>query len=196
MSRLLLTGVVPQRSGNRPYRVAPESMIRVFGRAPVQGFWSGLYGLASKRDGLRQLLQTAQHPFAIFSVVCEVPGEIVTKISEKDLAELGYLNVRYADAALLAKVHGIWSELSGMDDGAEAIYRYPELAAQVAERIAGKKLSLIIHPFRARGSQLVLTVATVLKPHCIVEVHSREEHVSIALGPTQSRSAAHPKATA
>lgn len=183
MRKLTITGVIPRRASVRPYRVVPASIIEHFGRKPVRGAWSGLYGIDSKRDGLKELLRSARQSFSVFAVTCDVPGEPSPWVSEEDAKRNGYLNVRYADAALLDRVTRSWAKLAGLKDGAEAMYSHPELALKVAREVLGMDPSVVIHSFRTARSKLILTVVTVRDQSCITDVHARDPNVIVALGP-------------
>lgn len=178
MARLFLSGVATRAREHQ--ELVPESVLALFGCAAAGDFWSGLYGTSSTREGLKRLLQTAKQPQSIFRVVCEVAGGIVTSMGEADLAELGYLNVRYADAPLLAKIERLWCRLAELNDPQEAINTRPDLAPRIAASLNVNALSLIIHPFQPPYSDIILNAATILDPACIQEIHSRDPNLQIA----------------
>lgn len=154
----------------------------MFGQKPVDHCWSGLYGTASTREGLMHLLKNPSVPMAIIRATCDVPGGVVTRMGLEDLQRLGYLNVRYADADLTARIDGVWADLSGVDDPKEACLTRPDLASRVLMELGIKGILVIIHPFRVHGMSLVLSVGTVLDTRCIVDIKSRESGLTIALG--------------
>lgn len=104
----------------------------------------------------------------------------MTRMSSEELSRLGYLNVRYADADLTSRIDGVWSALGGVDDPKEAMVTRPDLAFQVLSELKIFGLSLVIHPFRVRGTSMVLSVGTVLDYRCVVDVKSREAGLTIA----------------
>lgn len=180
MAKLFISGVAARAAATDAPAVRPTSVLELFGRPPVEGCYSGLYGTSSTREGLKRLLQSAQQPMSIFRIVCEVPGDIVTSMGSGDLQALGYVNVRYADAPLLARIEDGWRSLSALDDAREAIQTRPDLAAQVLSGIGVEGLSVIIHPFRPPDTNLVLNVATVLDQRCVIDVHSRDPNLRLA----------------
>lgn len=181
MARLFLSGIATRQQHNEPQTVQPKSVLSLFGRKTVKGCWSGLYGTSSTREGIKRLLQSADQPQSIFRVICEVPGEVVTRMGAEDLRELGYLNVRYADASLYEAIEKCWAKAARMKDGQKAIETHPEYAQKVAHAIAPGNLSLIIHPVKVPGSELVLSVGTILNTVCIDEIHSRDRNLNIQL---------------
>lgn len=180
MANLVLSGVVPRGERGKPRIVTPHSVLPLFGLKPVPRCWSGLYGTASTREGLMYLLKNPTEPQAIIRMTCEVPGGVVTRMSSEELSRLGYLNVRYADADLTSRIDGVWSALGGVDDPKEAMVTRPDLAFQVLSELKIFGLSLVIHPFRVRGTSMVLSVGTVLDYRCVVDVKSREAGLTIA----------------
>lgn len=181
MARLVLSNVVSRGERGNPRTVTSESVLPMFGHKSVNRCWSGLYGTASTREGLMFLLKEPVEPLAIVRVACEVAGGVVTRMGLEDPPRLGYLNVRYADADLNARIDGIWSALSGVDDPREACLTRPDLARRVLQALGIKGVFVIIHPFRVHGTSLVLSVGTVLDPRCVVDVKSREPGLTVTL---------------
>lgn len=180
MARLILSGVVSRGERGKPRTATLHSVLPRLGLKPVPGCWSGLYGTASTREGLMRLLKSATEPNAIVRVACEVPGGVVTRMSTEELPRLGYLNVRYADADLSARIDGVWSALAGIDDPKKALLTRPDLVVRVLSELQIQDLPLVIHPFRIRDETMVLSVGTILNDNCIVDVKSREPGLQIA----------------
>lgn len=179
MAKLVLTGVVPRGERGTPRSVTPHSVLPMLGLKSVPRCWSGLYGTASTREGLMYLLQEPPDDLAIVRATCNVPGGVVTRMSVEELPDLGYLNVRYADADLSTKIDWAWADLAGADDPKEAILTRPDLAALVLARLKIKGLFLIIHPVRIRDTEMVLSIGTVLSYDCIADFKSREPGLKI-----------------
>jgi hypothetical protein len=172
---------VDRDKSGKPYQARPKSLLELFGRRAANGYWSGLYGTTSTREGLSHLLQSANRPQAIFRVICQVSGAIVTSMGASDLARLGYLNLRYADAELSAQLEACWTRLAGIDNAHEAIHTRPDLAPRVVERIGAAGIALIVHPFCPPESGLTLNVATVLDTACIQAIRSRDRNLTVRL---------------
>ncbi|HYW76232.1 MAG TPA: hypothetical protein VFA48_06360, partial [Gammaproteobacteria bacterium] len=132
-------------------------------------------------EGLKRLLVSAQGATSIFRVICEVPGGIVTSMGSQDLENLGYLNLRYADAELLSRIESCWCSLAELDNPREAVQTRPDLAAEVVAHIGARGLQLVIHPFRPPDTKLVLNVATVLDSSCVADIRSRDPYLRVAL---------------
>lgn len=181
MAKLFVSGVAPRQYNAQAPTIAPSSVLDLFGCPPVPGHWSGLYGTSSTREGLKRLLVSAKEATSIFRVICKVPGGIVTSMGYEDLGSLGYLNVRYADAELLARIEHCWCSLTGLDDPREAVQTRPDRAVEVVKHIKAQGVLLIIHPFRPPDSELILNAATVLDPSCVVDIRSRDPYLSLAL---------------
>lgn len=182
MSRIALSSVIPgpaRTASSEPIEV--ESTLTLLGVRPVESCWSGLYGTSSTRDGLMHLLRTSSRPAVIFRVFCEIPGSIISRIGRDDLEQLGYLNLRYADAALMAQIESCWAKLAGIDDGQEAILSRPDLVRSVLAKVGIKNLSIVIHPARLPVQHSVFTVGTILDPTHIVGVSSRDPGLQIRL---------------
>ena len=181
MANLFLSGIAPRSNKDTPRDLTPESVLKLYGFKAVEGCWSGLYGSSSTREGIKLLMQASDKPHSIFRVICKVPGGIVSYMAQQDLADLGYLNVRYADAALHHMIGTLWADYAGYDDPQEAILTHPEFARDVAEAVAPASLSLIIHPFRVKGTELILSAGTILDTNCVTDIHSRDRTLNIEL---------------
>lgn len=176
MANLFLSGVVPRAQEGICH---PASVLSLFGLEPVPGCWSGLYGGGSTREGLKLLLNDAKEPQVVFRVVCEVPGGIVTGMSASAAAEMGYLNIRYADAGLMHELRSAW--VSESEDKDQAIHSSPHRVRSVLQSIGLNDLLLVLHPFQPKGGSGVLTAGTILSPSTISEVHSRRPGLDIRI---------------
>lgn len=181
MAKLSLSGLATRQTGHEAHPPVLESVLTLLGHNPVEGCWSGLYGTSATREGIKFLLQSTQRRQSVFRVICEIPGGVVTHISQPDLARLGYLNLRYADADLYEAIETTWARAACINDPHKAIESHPEYARAVADAIAPGALSLIIHPVKVASTELVLSVATILDPACVVDIRTRDRLLQIQL---------------
>lgn len=156
-------------------------MLELFGRSAVSGCWSGLYGLNATREGIKELLSHATVPQVVFRVECEVPGEIVTRMTADKVLEMGYLNVRYADAELMDRLRDAWGAISGYDDADVAMRCQPHLVREVLARLGLGSLQVVIHPLSPAGSDRVLTVGTVLSLSAVSVIRCRQPGIHVRL---------------
>lgn len=177
MADLLISGICPRTAQGM---VHPCSVLEHFGRPGVPGCWSGLYGLNATREGIKALLLRANAPQAVFRAACRVPGGIVTHMTADSALEMGYLNVRYADAALKARLRQSWREISGDDDD-DAMLRHPERVRDVLTELGLGSLPVVLHPFSLADSNQVFTAGTVLDPSAIIEIRCRQREIQIQI---------------
>ncbi|MGN8158753.1 hypothetical protein ACS8Y6_05895 [Salinisphaera sp. RV14] len=177
MADLLISGIFPRTADEG---IHPRSVLEHFGRPAVPGCWSGLYGLNATREGIKALLSRADTPQAVFRVVCRVPGGIVTHMTADSALEMEYLNVRYADAALKARLRDAWREISGDADD-DAMLRHPHRVRDVLTQLGLGSLPLVLHPFSPADSNQVFTAGTVLDPSAIIEIRCRQREIEIRI---------------
>ena len=177
MTSLYLSGTAPRGCGDHQ----PVSVIEAFGRTPVPGHWSGLYGNASTREGLKRLMRGAEQPVSVYRITCEVPGGLTTSMGREEIESFGYLNVRYANAALKNELEAAWSRVTGLEDGEQAMTHHPDVVVEVLKQIDAPPMSLVIHPFEVPGENLMLSVATVLNNDAVSGYRSRDRGLTLHL---------------